>query len=143
VRDRDVHHQCPQRHERHPARELRTVGDRTADQCGGQDREGQLEGGEQQLGDRAVHCVRVDARHAEVVEVADQATARVLAEGEAVAGEQPDHGYQRDGDEVHHQHVEYAGRAHHPTVENGKSRCHQQHEGGTDEKPGGGRGIDG
>ena len=38
--------------EDHPGRELGAVGDGAADQCGGDDREGQLEGGEQQFGNR-------------------------------------------------------------------------------------------
>ena len=141
VRDGDVDEQRPDRHEEHPRRELRAVGDRTADQRCGEDRERQLEGREQHLRNLPVHGRRVDARHAEVFESADDA-AVIVAEREAVPDEQPHHGDQGDRDETHHDHVEDALGADHAAVEQGQARRHEQHEGGADQQPGGCAGID-
>ena len=72
-----------------------------------------------------MHGRRVDACHPEVFESADDA-AVIVAEYEAVTHEQPGHGDKRDGDEAHHDHVQYAGRADHAAVEQGKAWSHQQ-----------------
>jgi hypothetical protein len=126
VRHNRIHDDRPQRDEDHPGRELGAVRDRPADQGGGDDREGELEGGEQQLGHRTVHGIRVDADHADVREVADQPAEAVPRERQRVAEEQPRHRDERNGDEAHHDHVEHAGGPDHPAVEDGQSRRHQQ-----------------
>ena len=84
VRYHGIHGDRPQ-DENHPGRELGAVRDRTAGQCGGDDREPQLEGGEQQFGDPPVGRVRVDAEHPDVGEVANQSAKPVLGEREGVA----------------------------------------------------------
>ncbi len=45
-----------------------------ADECGGDDREAQLERGEQQFRHRAVHGARTDAGHTDVRQIADHPT---------------------------------------------------------------------
>ena len=60
--------------EDHPGGELRAVGDRTTDERCSKDCERQLEGCEQHFRDIPVHRRRVDARHADVLESADDAT---------------------------------------------------------------------
>ena len=137
-----IHGDRPQRDEHHPGRELGAVRDRTADQCGGDDREAQLEGGEQQFGNRSARGVRVDAEHPDVLEAADQSAGAVLGERDGVADQQPGHGHQRDRDEAHHDHVEHAGGADHAAVEDGESWRHQQDERGAGEQPCGGGRID-
>ena len=142
VRDHRVHRNGPQRDEDHPRREPRAVGDGAADECGGDDREGELESGEQEFGHRSAYGRRIDAEHAEVREVSDQPAAGVLGERDGVAHQQPGHRARRDRDETHHDHVEHAGGADHAAVEDGQPRGHQQDHCGGGEQPGGGRGID-
>ena len=142
MRHNGVNRDRPQRDEDHPGREPGAVGDRTADQSGGDDREPQLEGGEQQLGNRPARGVRVDAKHADVGEVADQARRAVLGERDGVTDQQPRNGHQRDRDEAHHDHVQHAGRADHAAVEDGKSWGHQQDKRCAGEQPCGGGRID-
>ena len=142
VRHHRVHGNGPHRDEHDPGRELRAVRDGAADQCGGDDREGQLEGGEQKFGYRAAQGGRVDAEHAEVREVADQTATGVLGERHGVADQQPGHGAHRDRDEAHHDDVEHAGGADHAAVEDGQPRGHQQDHRGSGQQPGGGGRID-
>ena len=64
----------------HPRREPGAVGDRTADECGGDDREAELKSHEEQFGYPGSNGGGIDAEQPEVVEVPDQAAARILAE---------------------------------------------------------------
>ena len=62
----------PDRHEEHPRGELGPVGDRATHQCGGDDRETELEGAEQQFGNRAVRGLGPYPPHPGMPETTDE-----------------------------------------------------------------------
>jgi hypothetical protein len=74
--------------------------------------------------------------------IAEQAAAEIVPEGERVADHHPDDGDRGKRAEGHHDHVQHALGAHHPAVEERQPRCHQHHQGGRGEQPGGVAGVD-
>jgi hypothetical protein len=143
VRDDGIDRHRPDGHEHHPGGELGAVGDGATDQGRGDDREGQLERGIQQFRNLPVQGVRAYAAHPRVRQPAYEAAGAAVGERQAVAHQQPCDCHQGDGDEAHHDHVEYAGGAHHAAVEDRQAGRHQQHERGAGQQPGGRGGIDG
>lgn len=142
MRDNAVDRHRPKRHEHHPGRELGAVGDGAADQGGGDDREAQLERGEQQFGNSTVRGFRTYPLHPGVRQSAEEPARATVGERQAVTDQQPRHRHQWNGDEAHHDHVEHATGAHHAPVEDRQPRRHQQDECGACQQPAGSGGID-
>ena len=138
VRHNGIHRHRPNGHEHHPGRELGAVGDGATDQGGGDDREGQLEGGVQQFGNRSVQGLGADASHPGVRQSAEKSARPAIGERQAVTDQQPCHSDQRYGDEAHHDHVEHAAGAHHAPVEDRQPGRHQQYERRAGQQPSGG-----
>ena len=142
VRDREVHQERPAHDERDPATEGGPVRDRTRDQRRRDDREHQLERDERERRRRAAHRVRGhQALQADFGEVTDHMPG-VAGERQRVADHHPHDRDDGDGDETHHHHVQHALHAHHAAVEEGQAWCHQHHQGGACQDPGGIAGVD-
>ena len=140
VGDREIHQGRPHGGEDQPGAELGTVGDRTRDQCDGDDGEGGLEAGERQpvqVGrEGSVFPGAEQPTQAEQPgRVAEETGDQRRAEDEPVAVEHPQHTDNAHRAEAHHHHADDALRLHHSAVEEGNTGSHQKHEGGRDEEP--------
>lgn len=135
VGDGEVDDGDPEGDEEGPGGELDAVGEGAADQGGREDREHQLEDGEDVHRDGVAVPEFGDADAAEADVLGGPADDRsgVGAEGEAEAVEHPEDRDDPQADEAHHQHVEGGLDADHASVEEGESRGHQHDQGGADE----------
>ncbi|MPM97347.1 hypothetical protein SDC9_144520 [bioreactor metagenome] len=138
VSQRGVDEDQPEHREGGPRGERRPLGDGARQQRHRDDRETPLESGEGQRRDGAHGRVAVDERieEGELERVADDATQRV-AERFAVTDHRPGDAHGGGAHEAHHHHVEHALGADHASVEEGQTRCHQQHQRRAGQQPGG------
>ena len=140
-----IDQQGPGADEDQPGAEPSAVGDRPGDEGAGDDAEQALEDRKKDRGDGAHDVSLVGEQLAEtgiLQRVAEQPPTDVVPEGERVAHERPEDEDDRQRAEGHHHHVEDALGANHPAVEQGQTRCHEQHEGAGDQQPGGVAGVD-
>jgi len=140
VSDGQVDHQEPEGREDQHRRKTHPFREGADDQRGRDDGEGQLEHGEDRLGDRARDGVRGDAREQGFAEAANPGLGRAtIAEGQAVADQHPDDGDHGRNRKALHEHRQHVATAHQPAVEQGEPRQgHEEHKRGRAEQP---RGI--
>jgi hypothetical protein len=157
VCDREVDEGRPQTREGQPRAELQPVGDRTRDEGDRDDREHQLEHHEHQLrngacqrdihrigrcrpggrirGNRGFRVTGDQTLQAPVLRRVADEIELVVAEGQRVAVQHPQHRHDTHGADAHHQHVEHTLGAHHAAIEERQSWRHQQHQRGACQHP--------
>ena len=143
--DRRIDDQVPEEEEQDGGREFHPFGKGTGDQGRGDDGKGQLIGDPEELrqaGGQAVGRGRGDAVEEGGLQTADEAVGRCAAgpEGQAVAGDEPEHGDDDHGGGGMGDGGKDVLASHHAAVEQGQTRQgHQQDEGRRGQDPGRGR----
>ncbi|MDQ0709173.1 hypothetical protein QFZ52_001825 [Arthrobacter woluwensis] len=128
-RDRAVDQGHPDRHEKRPGAELRTVGDGAGDQSHRDDGEG---GGVAGL-DQAVRGA--DVLQTEGREGVAEQFENAFAAAHGGSPEDPHHADDADGDEAHHHHVQGGFGTGHAAVEECQAGRHEQHQGRSHHDP--------
>ena len=143
VRDRRVDEERPQAHEPEHRREFHAVSERTGNQRGRDDGKCHLERHVDRLGNRRPEMthrhlsglfLEQHAVQEQPVEAPEERAAR--DERDAVAGDDPEHGYEAGDREALHHRRQHVLLAHHAAIEQRKpGDRHQQHQRGRSEHP--------
>jgi hypothetical protein len=134
MRDRRVHEERPQRDEREIRSEPHPLDHGPRDQGCGDDGKGALVRHEEDVGDRPLR-LDPDATQEQVRHPTEERVS--FGEGETIGGERPYDAHQAQGGEAHHHGIERVLGPDQTAVEEREGRCHQQHQRGGHQHPGG------